>query len=595
MEAGGSTYGAWVRLGAPGGSGWRRFRSPVRIIETYELDEVGRCLDLIQAASASGLYAVGMVSYEAAAAFDPAFPLREPNGFPLVSFGVYEDFDDVAPSPGPSRVLVGPWARSTSEAEYRHALGRIREAIADGTTYQVNHTVRLHARLEGDEEAYFVGLTAAQPSPYSALLNLGRYRVLSVSPELFFRRVGDVISTRPMKGTAPRGCDPAHDLQQREWLLRSEKNRAENVMIVDLLRNDLGRVARPGAVQVTSLCEVETWPTLHTLTSSVEARLRPGVGLRELFAALFPCGSVTGAPKASTMALIAELEAEPRLVYCGAIGVVEPGGDLEFNVPIRTVVIDTATGIAEYGVGGGITWDSDPDEELEETRTKSRLLGEAAPPCAFIETFRAVATDDATEFRHLERHLRRLAASARHWRLPYSPDEVRAALVSRVAAAGIGLWRCRIELRADGHADVTVSPLGGERPTLAVLSATSVDSTDPRLRYKTSQREVYEAAVASLPAGTEALLTNERGEITEFTTGNVVVELDGQRVTPPLKCGLLPGVGRAVALERGEITEQVITVADLPRITSIWHVNSLRGWQKMELTWPAPAGPEDLG
>ena len=577
---------AWVRLdprpASAGRRGWRLFANPVRVVQTTDLTRVAPCLDEVDQGVAEGLFAVGLVSYEAAAAFDPAFPVASPDDFPLVWFGLYESFTE-SELPPADQPLVGPWAPSASPDQHRAALATIRERIASGATYQVNHTLRLRARLEGDEVAYFAALDAAQPSPYSACLDLGRFRVLSVSPELFFQRRGTHVTTRPMKGTAARGMTPEDDAAQREWLQGSAKNRAENVMIVDLLRNDLGRIAEPGAVRVTDLCTVETWPTLHTLTSTVEATVAAQLPLRDLFGALFPCGSVTGAPKASTMRVIADLEPWPRRVYCGAIGVVEPGGDLVFNVPIRTVLLDTRTHVAEYGVGGGITWDSDPDEELAEIATKAGVLARASQPFGLVETLFVGKSGGTAAWRNLDEHLDRLARAAATWGFPFDVSLARKTLVARAEELDDNPWRCRVELSADGQMQVQFARFVDNGIRKAVVSEDPVMSADPRLRFKTTRREVYEMRLRGLAADTDAIGVNERGELTEFTTGNLVVELDGLRVTPPLSSGLLPGVGREVALRDGHVVERVLVADDLPRATRIWHLNSLRGWRVLEL------------
>ncbi len=589
---------AWVRLAestadASGtGHEWRLFRDPVEVVQTWSLGEVGDCLARVEAAVDTGLTAVGLVSYEAAAGLDPRLPSRPADDFPLVWFGLYEGCTGVG-APPQSPYLVGRWTSTTSPADYGAALDRIRAEIAAGSTYQVNHTLRLSARFEGDSLGFFADLARAQPTPYAAYLDLGRYRVCSVSPELFVRVRDRTVTTRPMKGTVARGATPADDADRARWLAAPGKNRAENVMIVDLLRNDLGRVAVTGSVRVPGLCRVETLPTALTMTSTVEATLLPEVGLRELLTAVFPCGSVTGAPKVSTMRLIRDLEPEPRRVYCGALGIVEPSGDLLFNVPIRTVLIDTHTATATYGVGGGITWDSDVDDEYAETRTKAAVLSQASPPFDLLETMLLERCPEGWTYRNLAEHLARLRASAEHW--SYGLDEalLQARLDQAAAAIGDGRWRCRVLLSAAGDVEVQLVALAETPVVTAVLAESPVRSWDPRLRHKTTRREVYGERTVGLPAGTEALLRNERGELTEFTTGTLVVELDGGRFTPPESCGLLPGIGRMLTLRDGTIEERVLSPADLGRATAIWHLNSLRGWRAVQLNHGHATGQDE--
>lgn len=579
---------AVIRLSARpgGGAPWRTFRDPVRVVQALTLAEVQPALREVEAAAQAGLHAVGLVAYEAAPAFEPALPVRETGGFPLVWFALFDGFTEEGPdAPGP--FTVGDWTEDVTREAYAAAIAEIRGQIQAGNTYQVNHTARLHAAFAGDDRAWFAALSAAQPTPYGAYLNLGRWRVLSVSPELFFRLEGGVLTTRPMKGTTPRGRTEAEDRERAAWLPRSVKNRAENVMIVDLLRNDLGRVAAFGSVQVTELCRVERLPTLLTMTSTVQARVRAGLGLTDVFAALFPCGSVTGAPKINTMRLIHALEPQARRVYCGAVGVVEPGGDAVFNVPIRTVLLDTETGVAEYGAGGGITWDSEAGDEFAELQVKARVLTARPPAFELLETLRL----EAGTFRHLPGHLARMAASARYFAFPWEEAGMQAELGRVAAAHPAGVHRVRLRLARDGGVTVQVLPLGENPPVVpAALARTPVDSGDVFLFHKTTHRAAYEVRAAEVPPGHEALLTNERGELTEFTTGNVVLRLDGRLVTPPVTCGLLAGVERADALARGQVTEQVLTPADLRRATEVWHVNSLRGWRQVQME-RSPAGP----
>lgn len=561
---------------------WRKFSRPVRVIETAQLSEVRACLQEVERLARTGLYAVGWLSAEAAAAFEPALPEPPAGDFPLLHFALYEGYEEVAPAAGvygAGAYQGGEWRPDTSRADYDHAIATIRAKIAAGETYQTNYTLRLRAPFAGDDLAYFVGLSAAQPTEYAAYLNAGRYRVLSVSPELFFRVEGRQISTKPMKGTTQRGRTEAEDWAQGAWLATSPKNRAENVMIVDLLRNDLGRVAQVGSVEVTDLCAVERLPTLHTMTSTIRATLREGVALTDIFAALFPCGSVTGAPKISTLRLIAALETSPRLVYCGAVGLIEPSGNAVFNVPIRTVLLDTQTAEAEYGVGGGITWDSEAAGEYEELLTKAQVLGAARPDFSLLETLRL----EGGVLRDADLHLARMASSARYFGFSFDLDRARLVLAEVTQTAG-GPYRVRLLCAPDGELSAQVLPLGANPdPLTAYLAQAPVQSGNVLLYHKTTRRDVYEAHTAHLFAGEDALLYNERGELTEFTTGNVVLELAGQLFTPPQHVGLLAGIARQRALAEGRVQEKVLTAADALAATAIWHLNSLRGWRRVRL------------
>ncbi|MBC8077362.1 MAG: bifunctional anthranilate synthase component I family protein/class IV aminotransferase, partial [Chloroflexales bacterium] len=433
----------------------------------------------------------------------------------------------------------------------------------------------------GDALALYRQLSTAQPADYRAYLDNGDYRILSLSPELFFGWDGDQIMTRPMKGTARRGRWLAEDEARAAALLASEKERAENLMIVDLLRNDIGRVAEIGSVRVPQLFAAERYPTVWQLTSTVSARTRPATTLEDVFAALFPCGSVTGAPKVSTMRLIAALEDTPRGVYCGAIGLIEPGGAATFNVAIRTVQLDAATGAANYGVGGGITWDSTAAGEYAEVRAKAALLGTRWPTFALLETLRL----EGGRYTLLDRHLARLADSARYFDFQFDIKDARAALDVHAGEHAHEVRRVRLLLAQGGAVRVESAPLQPlpPEPLPVALTHTPVSSDDRFLFHKTTQRATYDALRANAPDAFDVLLWNERGELTEFTIGNLVLELEGRRYTPPLSSGLLAGTMRAELLETGQIAERVLLREDLARATGVWLVNSVRGWMRVQL------------
>lgn len=556
------------------------FRRPVATIVARRLDEVRPALLAAERAALAGCYAAGYVAYEAAPAFDPALTAHPGGELPLVWFGIFDAPDDAPLAPEGSCTL-GPWQPSVERATYDRRIAAIRTAIADGEVYQVNYTLRLRAALSGDDRALYWRLRQAQHARYGAYLDLGRFGIVSASPELFFERRGNQLLTRPMKGTAARGRTLAEDQQAAAWLAASAKDRAENLMIVDLLRNDLGRVAAIGSVAVPALFAIERYPTVWQMTSTVSATARPGVTLDDLFAALFPCGSVTGAPKPRTMQLIRALEEEPRGVYCGAIGLVRPGGDAIFNVAIRTVMLDRATGSAEYGVGGGITWDSTAAVEYAEMQAKAALLREDWPSFALLETLRL----DGDGYALLERHLQRLLESAAYFGYPVTPAAARAALEQQRRTAGPGPQRVRLLAAADGTLTTSAEPLAppAASPQPVALAAAPVSRHDRFLFHKTTQRVVYEQHRAGHPGCFDVLLWNAESELTEFTTGNLVLELDRQRWTPPLDCGLLAGTLRAALLDEGLIAERVLHRADLLRATGIWLINSVRGWVPVQL------------
>ncbi len=577
----------------------------------WRLEEVRPVLEQVTEMAKSGHLLVGYVAYEAAPAFDAALMCSPPtDGLPLVCFAAYPPSASSVTVRPRGEFMTGVWrqadqdennkfnGRSGTNAAFddRFAadMARIHADIADGRYYQVNYTSRLKAPFVGDGAACFDALRQHQPGAYSFFLDFSRWQICSVSPELFFHwqpaksdGQSGQITTRPMKGTAPRALDPLADQQNAASLHQSAKDRAENLMIVDLLRNDLSRLAETGTVSVSGLFDVAAWATVWQMTSTVTARTRPGIGLPDIFAALFPCGSVTGAPKASAMQTITELEPTPRGVYCGAVGLVLPGGEARFNVAIRTVLVDQAKQQASYGVGSGIVWDSSVAGEAAEWRVKQRLLGLACPDYELLETL----LWRRERYRWRAEHLARLAASARQLDFVFDERQIQRALDAHSARFETDTcYRVRLTLAPDGKIHLTTEPLhkplhqsihkslpmalhSGKQ--LIGLAQQPVNSGNPWLRHKTSRRQIYESL--ALPGDFDTLLWNERREITEFTRGNVVVKRDGKLWTPALTCGLLAGTERAKLLARGVLREGIISVDEIQDADAIWFINSVRG------------------
>jgi para-aminobenzoate synthetase/4-amino-4-deoxychorismate lyase len=558
------------------------FARPREVVAAEAPGEVGAALARVQAAAAAGRWAAGFVAYEAAPALDAALRARPRGPLPLVWFGVYDAPEPRRPEPaGPAE--LGPLSPDVDRAAHAAQVARIRARIGRGDVYQVSLTFRLRGRFAGDPLALYLRLRAAQGGGLGALVHLGSRAIVSASPELFLERRGDLVRSRPMKGTARRGRFEEEDEAARAALARSPKERAENVMIADLVRNDLGRVARVGTVGVARLLEVERYPTVLQLTSTIEARLRPDVGLGALLAATFPCGSVTGAPKAMATRVIAAEEATPRGVYCGAIGYLAPGGDAGFNVAIRTVELDLAAGEAVAGVGGGITWDSSAPDEYDEALAKGAFLVERAAPFELVETLRL---GEGGRCPLVGRHLARLASSARHLGFPLDAARVEAALAGERRAAAGAARRVRLLLAADGAVRTESAPLppAPDGPLPVALARARVSRRDPSLFHKTTRRERYDLARRERPDAFDVLLANEEGEPTEFTIGNLVAEIGGELVTPPLDAGLLPGVMRAELLARGEVRERPVGFAELRRARRLWLVNAVRGWVPVRMT-----------
>jgi len=589
-----ATPGTWIDFTQPRAAGNLRLRgrwgAPARVLVAHHIDEVKPVLEAVHAAAEAGHWCVGHVRYEAAPAFDAALQVHAADG-PLVWFEVHAG----APSAWPPAEAAGPaeacatWLPTLARPDFDAAIARIHQAIGDGELYQVNYTAPWMGTVTGEGAALFDALLRAQPGGYAACFTAGDEQVLSVSPELFFdwqaSAAGGSILARPMKGTAARGTTPALDVAAAERLRASPKERAENVMIVDLLRNDLSRIAEPHTVRVPELFHTQALPTVWQMTSDVQARTRSGLRLPDVFAALFPCGSVTGAPKVRAMQLIRELERQPRGIYCGAIGVVRPDGNggiaATFNVPIRTVV--TRGTQARCSIGSGITASAEAGAEWQEWLHKQAFLARASEPFEVLETLALV---DGV-YRHQAEHLARMAEAAQHFGYPWQPAAVHACLQALAAQHGSGPWRVRLLLdrfgqpRAEAFAlQPTATPVRLQLPTRPLAEAHG-----EWVRFKTTRRAHYAAFAPAPGSGIfDTVLFNAEGEITESTFGNLAMQMDdGRWLTPPLACGLLPGVGRAVELREGRVQEGVVRVQDLHRVRRWAFVNSLRGWLDAEL------------
>jgi para-aminobenzoate synthetase/4-amino-4-deoxychorismate lyase len=543
--------------------GSSEFDSPTREIFATQLTEVLPVLDFAEREAKAGAYVAVMLSYEAAPAFDAVLAVHETSDFPLAWAAAFTTATDLAEND--LRLASNSWAPRVSRKEYDDAVTRIKELIAAGDTYQVNYSFPLTASFNGDSYAWYRTLCEAQGAEYSAYIDLGRYKVLSLSPELFFERRGDRVVTKPMKGTVRRGRWTAEDEELANWLRQSTKDRAENVMIVDLLRNDLGKVSVPGTVQVSSLFELERFETVWQMTSTVESTLKARTSLAELMTALFPCGSITGAPKIRTMRIIRELERFPRGAYTGTIGLLTPGGDCVFNVAIRTVVIDTQSKQATFGVGGGVTIDSTAEREYEECLVKSRFL---QSPAVEFQLFESMLLEEG-EYFLLAEHLERLRNSAEYFGFKFPEEEIRSTLADVVAS---GAFKVRLTLWKNGRIETHVSRLKRFVDLSMRLATTPVDSSDRFLFHKTTLRDF----------SADVVFWNERGEVTESGIANIVVSIDGQLYTPPVASGLLAGTFRNHLLAQGKIKERVITVEELPE--EFFLINSVRKWMRTRIT-----------
>lgn len=576
---------------------------PVGQLQATSLADVPAVLTDAELAARRGHYVAGFVAYDAALAFDRAFRIpaaESPDGapsLPLAWFGLFDRATPAPPLPRAEDLANGAgssgWTCTGDPTTHAAAVDAIRRSIAEGDVYLVNHTTRFRrAWQDGDDPFALYGrLVAGYGVGYHAFLETEEWAVACGSPELFFESSAGQLVTRPIKGTAPRGRWSHEDADGAARLQTSEKERAENVMVVDLLRNDLGRVAVPGTVAVPSLAQLEQHPAMWQLTSTVTATATPDVGLAEVFAALFPCASVTGAPKVSAMSAIADLEDQRRGVYCGAVGLIAPpqpagahGPLARFAVAIRTAAVDKTRRVAEYGSGGGISWDSAPAAEWAEVLLKAgALAGSSAPALGaghgLIETMASVPDQPVSTVRNLDRHLARLASSTRYFGLtvPLGIEK----LVADAVAGLAGPHRVRLVLRSEGDVEIEAAPLdpNPDDPLWLCVDPDPVRSTDLWVFHKTTDRCRYDERMRRHPGADDVILVNERGELTETTRANLAVRIDGQWCTPPLDCGLLPGVERDRSLAEGRLVERVVTAHDLGRVDGIATLSSLRGWR----------------
>ncbi|MDO9068556.1 MAG: aminodeoxychorismate synthase component I, partial [Deltaproteobacteria bacterium] len=531
------------------GTSWR-FSGYLRTLATSKPSEVTGVLREVEDAAAGGLFAAGFIAYEAASALNPDLPsLAQLDGLPLVWFALFRERYSVdagsgLSSPTRNEVILEPLINRDN---YYRDICQIQDHIAEGHCYQINHTFQMKGYFKKDPVELYHSIGRGQRAPFCSYLDTGRFAILSASPELFFSLKDGVITTRPMKGTARRGRWAEEDRSAIEHLQNSPKERAENLMIVDLLRNDLGIVAKTGSVIVDALFEVESYPTVHQMTSTVTARVSPDTGLVDIFRALFPCGSVTGAPKRRSMQIIEKLEGEPRGVYCGAIGLVSPGGEALFSVAIRTLLLDQESAKISLGVGSGVTWDSAAEQEYLECLDKGAFVNRIEDDFRLIESLRL----EEGVYTLLNRHLARMEASAKYFGFVFDRKPVQKALAAHAQKLP-GLHKTRLLLSSDGGVEIFSEPLTdyNSAPLRIAVSDDRVDSPDILRYHKTTCREFFDKARSRHPECDELLFINERGELTEGSYHNLVVKLDGRILTPPLTCGLLPGVLREELLEK---------------------------------------------
>lgn len=579
---------------------------PARILEAHAAREIPGLLREVEACQKRGLYVAGYLAYEAGATFGlatkntatrSATERLAPDALPLAWMAVYDPasirrLPRIPASPPPQAMESrNPHDRHSltlneSRPQYVRSIDAVRSLIEAGDTYQVNYTVRARFDLGMHPRSYFLGRAAAHPVPYSAFLDLGDYQVMSLSPELFLRRRGNLLESRPMKGTRPRGADRKQDIDLGYELVRSEKDRAENLMIVDMVRNDLGRVCRTGSVHVPALFALEPYGTVWQMSSTVAGDIGLHTSLLDIMAATFPGASVTGAPKHHTMEIIRDLESEPRGVYTGSVALFLPGGDFTCNLAIRTIV--HREGHCLLGVGSGVVWDSNPDEEYEETLTKAAFVfrddfiskdAVSRKPGLFETVLAEAAPEGVPACADLEDHLTRMASSAASLGLPFDRDVALRTL--RSAPPLSTPLVLRLDLSPAGHFSLSTRPVPTppSEPVRVLLSPFRTDPADPLLRHKVSDRPLYDREHSrALGLGLfDALFLNALDHVTEGAITNVFVRIGGQWFTPPVSDGLLPGVWRARFMAQTGATERSLTLADLAQADEVLLGNSVRG------------------
>ena len=553
------------------------FTDTIKELKTKDIKEVKHLLAEVEAYQNQGYYAVGYVSYEAAPAFETKFEVIDG---PLMSeyllyFTIHESVQ-TEPTPLTYKPIALPksWQELTSAEEYKAAIEHIHHHIRQGDTYQVNYTVQLQQNITADPFAIYNRLVVEQNAHYNAFIQHDDVSIISVSPELFFKKDGDGLTTRPMKGTTNRGLTTETDLKQAQWLAHDQKNRSENMMIVDLLRNDMNRISKIGSENVKSLCLVEQYSTIWQMTSTIETQLLPNSNLGDIFQALFPCGSITGAPKIATMAIIKDVEKQARGVYCGAIGILLPNGPTIFNVAIRTLQMQGNKAI--YGVGGGITWDSKWEAEYEETKQKSAVLYRQNPKFDLISTGRI----HRGKLLFLKEHLNRLQESSRYFSYPFNKEEVQNQVEDLCQSLDFDTdYRLKMSLAKNGELTFEHNQLTGLADDFC--QARLVEQTHPLDSPYTYFKTSYRPHISLEPH--EQIYYNQKKELLETSIGNLVLKIEDQLYTPPVHLGLLNGIYRQSLIANNQVTERILTLDNLKQAQAIYGCNAVRGLYELKV------------
>ncbi|WP_139690094.1 aminodeoxychorismate synthase component I [Streptococcus oralis] len=553
------------------------FTQPIRELKTRDLAEVTNLLAQVESYQEQGYYVVGYVSYEAAPAFEEKLAVHKAPllGEYLLYFTVHDSVETSSiPLTYEEVDLPSNWQEITSAEDYEKAIAQIHHHLRQGDTYQVNYTVQLKQNLSANPFAIYNRMVVEQEAGYNAYVEHDDMAVISMSPELFFEQNDRELTTRPMKGTTQRGVTDQEDLAQASWLEQDPKNRSENMMIVDLLRNDMNRISEVGSEHVERLCQVEQYSTVWQMTSTIKSQLRSDVDLVTIFRSLFPCGSITGAPKIATMKIIKNLEPQPRGVYCGTIGLLLPNGRRIFNVAIRTIQLHQEKAI--YGVGGGITWDSTWESEYREVHQKATILYRKQARFQLITTGKVSQKQLLFEDQHLER----LIKASRYFSFPFDPEDLRQKIEEECQVCDSHQdYRLRISLSKSGEIELSRQILTSLSPSFckAKLCLQEADLNQSFTYFKTTHRP-------HLSLGEQEIIYhNVAGELLETSIGNLVLKINGKLYTPPIRLGILPGIYRQHLLETGQVEEKVLTVPDLDQAETIYGCNAVRGLYELEV------------
>lgn len=558
------------------------FSNPLLVVQTSQHSEIMDKLTELERYHQEGLHIVGFLSYEAAHGLDSQWP--KPIYFdapPLLYFAVFQSPDQQNIPLSSKNQTIDRWEMNTSEQAFITQVECIQKAITDGEMYQANLSVRLNAHGAKLTLADYDAWQNEQQPRYGAFIDTQNFQIISLSPELFFKVENGFITTCPMKGTAPRGETPEQDQILAKNLAESSKDQAENIMIVDLLRNDLAKICQPHSILAKPLFSLEPYPSVWQMTSTVQGKLRDNTSFSQILQALFPSGSITGAPKRKAMEWIQTLEKNPRGPYCGAIGLIKPNGDMVFNVAIRTLWSNTTTSEWQAGLGAGITIGSQAAQEFQEIQWKGRYLKRPSmPTVSLIETLRL----EQGVYPYYAGHLERLIRSASALQFPPPESSVKPVLDQIAQELPLNTYKVRLCYRASGQIHVGYEPIQPLTYVPLVKLASFPISPSTNFLYKTTNRERYEPFLKEIRSPVwDILLWNAAGLITEFTRGNVVWQEQGKLWTPPLECGLLPGVFREQLIKKHLIHEKTISLKEIPNIERLWFINAVREWVLVQL------------